>query len=117
VFPGLPLHVFFQPHQASRTHRFLKEFIESLRGADRVVVADVYGARQSIDGRQAGAEDLAVGLRRAGLDASAGGGLKTALAELVRGIVDPAAVLVLGAGDIDSTHDDLLSQLALRLDS
>ncbi|HIG86664.1 MAG TPA: UDP-N-acetylmuramate--L-alanine ligase [Planctomycetes bacterium] len=117
VFPGLPLHVFFQPHQASRTHRFLKEFIESLRGADRVVVADVYGARQTIDGRQAGAEDLAVGLRRAGLDASAGGGLKTALAELVQGIVDPAAVLVLGAGDIDSTHDDLLSQLALRLDS
>jgi len=70
VFPGMPLHVMFQPHQASRTERFLNEFIDSLRGAERVVVADVYGARQTIDGRQAGAEDLAVGLRRAGLDAS-----------------------------------------------
>ena len=120
VFPGLPLHVFFQPHQASRTQRFLADFIESLRGADRVVVADVYGARHSIDGRAAGAEDLVAGLRRAGLDAEAGGGLKTSLGDTVQGLLDiqgPVALLVLGAGDIDSTHDDLTNQLALRRDA
>lgn len=114
VFPGLPLHVFFQPHQASRTQRFLGEFIESLRSADRVVVSDVYGARRSIDGRVAGAEDLVVGLRRAGLEAYAGGGLAPSVIETVRGIDGPAALLVLGAGDIETIHDDLTNQLALR---
>jgi UDP-N-acetylmuramate--alanine ligase len=73
VYPGQPLHVLFQPHQHSRTARMLSEFVESLRSADRVVVADVYGARNHIDQVAAGAEELASRLRRAGVDAVAGG--------------------------------------------
>ena len=32
TFPGKPLHVLFQPHQHSRTARFLDDFVDSLRG-------------------------------------------------------------------------------------
>lgn len=116
VHPGSQLHVLFQPHQHSRTARFMGEFVESLRGADRVVIADVYGARNHIDEVSAGANELTVRLRRAGVDAVAGGDRlrsSMALAESVSASEHPLC-LVLGAGDIDGIRDDLLNRLALR---
>lgn len=117
AFPGRVLHVLFQPHQHSRTARFLPDFVESLRSADRVVVADVYGARAHIDGVAAGADELAARLRRAGVDARTGGGPFESSAVLAEAVREPAAVLVLGAGDIDGIRDDLLDRLALRRSS
>ena len=64
-FPGAPLHVLFQPHQHSRTAHFLEGFVQALKTADRVVVADVYGARSPIDSLVAGAEDLVLAIRAA----------------------------------------------------
>lgn len=40
----------FQPHTYSRTKAFLPEFAEALSIADRVIIADVYPARESYDG-------------------------------------------------------------------
>jgi UDP-N-acetylmuramate--alanine ligase len=114
TLPGKPLHVLFQPHQHSRTARFLDEFVESLRGADRVVVADVYGARAHIDTTAAGAEELVARLRRAGVDAEAGGGPSASAKRLVAGLCGQAAALILGAGDIDLVRHDLVEELALR---
>ena len=114
VFPGAPVHVLFQPHQASRTARFLPEFIESLRGADRVVVADVYGARRHIDRVTAGAFEIVQGLKLAGLDAVEGGDLAGATAAFTEGLQaaeERPAALVLGAGDIDSIRPTLLANL------
>ncbi len=115
AFPGRPLHVLFQPHQHSRTARLMDDFVEALRGADRVVVADVYGARKHIDtldGADAGT--LVTRLARARVDAVAGGPPRAAGRELVAGLAAGAAVLVLGAGDIDEIHDDLHAHLAVR---
>ncbi|MGL4394234.1 MAG: UDP-N-acetylmuramate--L-alanine ligase [Brevinema sp.] len=36
----------FQPHLYSRTHYFYKEFADSLLLADKVVITDIYGARE-----------------------------------------------------------------------
>jgi len=113
--PGLPLHVLFQPHQHSRTARFLQEFAESLRSADRVVVADVYGARRHIDGeRFAGSPELVLGLQQRGVEARFGGPLPQALDALVEGLPDRAVVMILGAGDVELVRDELLQKLALR---
>jgi UDP-N-acetylmuramate--alanine ligase len=118
ALPGRPLHVLFQPHQHSRTARFLDGFVESLRSADRVVVADVYGARAHIDAatdaRALGAEELALRLRRAGVDAVHGGGLGRSVQRLLEWLPCGAAALILGAGDVDQIEHDLLGQLALR---
>ncbi len=116
VYPGSELHVLFQPHQYSRTARFLAEFVESLRGADRVVVADVYGARNHIDEVTADAHDLAQRVRRAGVAAEPGGDLASSTRALVEGLPSrrPLLCLILGAGDIDGIRDDLLDRLALR---
>lgn len=117
AFPGRQVQVLFQPHQHSRTARFLGEFVESLRAADRVVVADVYGARTHIDGIAAGAEELVVRLRRAGVEARTGGDPMASSAIFAEGIepkAGPIAALVFGAGDIDGIRGDLLERLALR---
>jgi len=118
AFRGRPLHVLFQPHQHSRTSHFLQEFAESLRAADRVVVADVYGARKHIDGdRHAGAPELVAALRIRDVEAEEGGSLDRAVDRVVRGLPsvrEPAAVLVLGAGDVELIRENLLFQLAAR---
>lgn len=114
ALPGRPLHVLFQPHQYSRTARFLREFAESLTFADHVVVAEVYGARAHIDGEvSAGAEELVDQARALGVDAHTGGPLRTAVTRFVEALPSPAAALVLGAGDIGGIRDELLGELAL----
>ena len=114
AFPGRQLHVLFQPHQHSRTARFLDDFVESLRGVDRAVISDVYGARAHIDHVGAGAEELALRLRKADVPAVAAGDLASSTSATLEHLPSKAALLVLGAGDIDTIRDDLLRELALR---
>lgn len=118
AFPGRALHVLFQPHQASRTARMMDGFVEALRGMDRVVVADVYGARRHIDRIEgADAETLVSRLRRADVTAEAGGPPSESARALVSGLGRDAAVMVLGAGDIDQVRGELTDAVALRFPS
>jgi len=115
--PRARLHVLFQPHQHSRTARFLEEFAEALRQADHVTVTDVYGARAHIDGdRRAGAAELVLALRQRGVTAQEGGSPAEAVRLFARTFdgQGPCAAFVLGAGDIDRHKDALLAELALR---
>lgn len=114
VFPGAPLHVLFQPHQHSRTAHFLEGFVQALKTADRVVVADVYGARTAMDSQAAGAENLVRALSREGVQAVQGGPPLQASEIFAAELTFETAGLVLGAGDIDGIKDDLLSRLAVR---
>jgi UDP-N-acetylmuramate--alanine ligase len=115
ALPGRKLHVLFQPHQHSRTARFLDDFVDSLRTADRVVVADVYGARAHIDGENlAGAPELVAKLAALGVDAVAGGDMHASATDLAAHSLSECAVLVLGAGDIVQVKDELVDQLARR---
>jgi UDP-N-acetylmuramate--alanine ligase len=115
TYPRVPLHVLFQPHQFSRTARFLHEFAESLRSVDRVVVADVYGARSHLeDAHPVGARELVTELKARDVDAVEGGGLSSAVDRFVQGLPQRAAAFVLGAGDVELVRDELLHELALR---
>jgi len=114
VFKGGELHVLFQPHQHSRTARFLGDFVESLRLADRVVVADVYGARLHIDTESAGSEELVTRLKRAHVEAVFGGDLAGSVSASLERLPAGSGLLVLGAGDVDGVRDELLNSLALR---
>lgn len=118
AFPGRDLQVLFQPHQTSRTARHMEGFVEALRGTGRVVVTDVYGARKHIDRIEgADAATLASRLRRAGVDAVAGGSLMDSCGRFVEGMKPDGCALVMGAGDIDTLKLDLLDALALRFPS
>lgn len=113
ALPGRPLHVLFQPHQHSRTARFFDDFVEALRFADRVVIADVYGARHHIDGEHtAGSNELAHALVAAKVNAVWGGALSGSVKRFVEALPDDCAALVMGAGDVEECKDELQSQLA-----
>ena len=115
TYPDRPLHVLFQPHQHSRTSRFLEDFAEGLRSADHVVISDVYGARLHIDGeRSAGAAELVLALARRGVSAVEGGSLAASVESFIGGMPRKATALVVGAGDIEQVRDELLEGLALR---
>lgn len=113
-FPDRQLVALFQPHQHGRTARFLSEFVDALRGADHVVVADVYGARAHVDRTAAGAPELVSALQQRGVSAEEGGDLPASVTRAVRATSDHAALFVLGAGDVDSVRERLLDELALR---
>jgi len=112
AYPRVPLHVLFQPHQHSRTARFLEDFAEALRRADRVVVSDVYGARAHVEGeRRAAAGDLVLALKKRAVAAVEGGALADSVERFVAGLPESAAAFVLGAGDIESVRPELLRRL------
>src|SRR5262245_44279453 len=115
AYPRVPLFVLFQPHQHSRTARFLEGFAEALRSADHVVVAEVYGARAHRDGEhRAGAADLVLALRRRGVPAEEGGEPLRACERFVAALPAAAAAFVIGAGDIEGIRTPLLERLAAR---
>lgn len=46
MYPHKKLFVVFQPHTYTRTKALLKEFADALCGADEVILADIYAARE-----------------------------------------------------------------------
>jgi len=95
------LWVVFQPHQHSRLRRFLKEFASALSLADRVVVPDIYAARDLEQDRLAvSAADLVAELRQRGCDAMHIPDFN-GIVDFVRTQARPGDVVVtMGAGDV-----------------
>lgn len=123
TFPEHQLHMLFQPHQESRTARFLEGFAKALAPRpdarlDRLVVAPVYGARRHIDGANAaGSEALAERVNAlGGLDvATAPAALGAATVEFCMGL-DPAVptiALVVGAGDVEEIREPLFAAFSI----
>jgi len=112
MYPGRRVWCVFQPHQASRTERLLDEFAASLQNADRVVVSEIFRAREP--GPAAGsvtASDLA---ERAGALGGEVAGVHAdgQIVELLASDLRPGDVLVtIGAGDIRKIGDGLIHGL------
>ena len=100
MFPGRRLWCVFQPHQTSRTERLLDELAASLQNADRVLVADIFRAREDMPRPgEVTAADLARQVRARGR--SFGVHRLKEITRLLEARLVPGDVLVtLGAGDI-----------------
>jgi UDP-N-acetylmuramate--alanine ligase len=104
--------VVFQPHLYSRTQSFLKDFATSLSIADRVIVTDIYAAReQPIDGVSArqiveAMEDNSGGQAEYIADKS------TIADRLVPELRPGDIIIVMGAGDIRTVGEDILARLS-----
>ena len=103
--------VVFQPHLYSRTRDFLEEFATSLTAADRVVVADVYAAREeALPG--VSAEAIAAAMRDRGFRAVEHIAPTSDIAEHLAATCSAGdMVITLGAGDVDRVADGLLDLL------
>ena len=104
----------FQPHLYSRTRFLLNSFAESLADADRVIVTDIYAAREKpIDG--VSAEQIVEAVNSNGLKRAEYIADKTQVAAHV--LPDLRAddmVIVMGAGDIRVVGEQILGELSGR---
>jgi UDP-N-acetylmuramate--alanine ligase len=106
------LWVVFQPHQYSRLRRFLGEFADALSGADRIVIPEIFAARDADDDRKAVTpKDLVTEVQRRGGDAVFIPDF-TGIVDFVRTQARPGDVVVtMGAGDVG----DVAGRLAQAL--
>jgi len=112
-YPDRRIVAVFQPHLYSRTRDFLDEFARSFFNTDRLVLTDIYGAREEplegIDGQALADRAEQFGHRAVRYVPD-----KTELPERLREWTQPGdVVLMLGAGDIwraSRTFVDLLNE-------
>ena len=95
VFSDKELTVVFQPHLFTRTRDFMDGFAQSLSLADRVILLDIYPARElPIEG----VTSAALLEKITSKDKMLCG--KNELLNIIKGI-DPELIMTVGAGDID----------------
>ncbi|MBR7111999.1 MAG: UDP-N-acetylmuramate--L-alanine ligase [Clostridia bacterium] len=94
---GGRLFAVFQSHTFSRTKAFFEDICAALSGADRVLIADIYAAREK-DPLGMSAKALADGIGRT---ASVGGDFAAMAKVLQRELTEKDLLLVMGAGDVD----------------
>ncbi|MBN2474690.1 MAG: UDP-N-acetylmuramate--L-alanine ligase [Pirellulales bacterium] len=99
--PGRRLWCVFQPHQASRTERLLDELAASLQNADRLMVAEIFRAREGPPQRgEVTAADLAREARRRGGEVSRLHGPEQIARSLVTRLAPGDVLVTMGAGDV-----------------
>jgi UDP-N-acetylmuramate--alanine ligase len=110
-----PLTAVFQPHLFSRTQQLMAEFAASFRLADRVIITDIYPAREApIPGVTA--EALAAAIRAQEPDKEVRFvSPKETIAPLLAEALRPGdVVLTFGAGDIRQVGESLVAELQRR---
>lgn len=109
-FEGEEITVVFQPHLYSRTRDFAGEFARSLEGADRVILVEIYPAREEpVPG--VNSEMLYQLIRSEEKYITS----KSELIALLRQL-DPGVLLTLGAGDLDAMLPDIIKELTRNHD-
>lgn len=94
LYPGMPLHVVFQPHRYARLERFFEGFVKALAKADKLFVTPVFAAWSETG--KVGSQELCACIP--GSVAWEDGW--ESLAETIKADSSPRVVLLLGAGDI-----------------
>ena len=104
----------FQPHLRSRTADLFDEFAEAFRGADELILVEIYQPTGREDPLPLSSADLAEAVTRPG-NARYAATLKDALTQVMRLIESGDLVIVMGAGDITELCDPLLEHLQNRM--
>jgi UDP-N-acetylmuramate--alanine ligase len=100
----------FQPHRYSRTAQFLQGFAQALGQADVVLLAPLYSAGElPIDGISSAALAAAVRVLAPSLPVMVAENLDELAAQVARASRPGDLVLAMGAGDVNSLWDRLLS--------
>ncbi|HOP13442.1 UDP-N-acetylmuramate--L-alanine ligase [Lentimicrobium sp.] len=105
LYPGKHITGIFQPHLYSRTRDFATEFGQSLSLLDRVILLEIYPARElPVEGVNSAMLLNKITLNDKQLC------LKTEIPELINRL-KPEILLTLGAGDIDQLADPITALL------
>jgi UDP-N-acetylmuramate--alanine ligase len=115
-FPGRCLWVVWQPHTYSRTRTLQDEFVNALQAADRLVITDIFAAREAPPADGYSSRQIAELLARAphftAGDVYYQPTLAGASALLLSRLQPGDVVLVLSAGDADQISAQLVKSLS-----
>ena len=102
--PHNKLYVVFQPHTYSRTKTFLDRFAGAFEGADNVIIADIYAAREPFD-PTIPTSLIAEKIKNSGVDACAISGNGNIAAYLKENLKKDDIAVIMGAGDIFKIYE------------
>ncbi|WP_167955646.1 UDP-N-acetylmuramate--L-alanine ligase [Anaerosporobacter faecicola] len=99
----------FQPHTYTRTKAFLKEFAEALTLADKIVLTDIYAAREVNTG-EISARDLQAELQKLGKEVYYFPAFDEIENFLLQNCTNGDLLITMGAGDVVSIGESLLGK-------
>ncbi|KSV58061.1 UDP-N-acetylmuramate--L-alanine ligase [Acetivibrio ethanolgignens] len=102
-----PVWCVFQPHTYSRTKAFLKDFAQALSLADKIVLADIYSARE-VDTDEISSRDLQKELQDLGKNVWYFPSFDEIEDFLLENCSNGDLLITMGAGNIVSVGEDLL---------
>ena len=107
AFPHNKVWCVFQPHAYTRTHALINEFSEAFQDADRVIITDIYAAREKDDGK-VHAKDLVNIMNNKDYPATYIADFKDIASYVKENAGEGDLVLTMGAGSIDQLSEILL---------
>ena len=111
MYPERRIWCVFQPHQYSRTRHLLQGFARSFQFADKVIIADIYAARDSdFDKTAMNSKTLCEYTQSAGVDVRHIPQLCDIANELFVMAKPGDVVITMGAGDVWKLAHDLVSK-------
>lgn len=108
-YPHKKLWCVFQPHTYTRTKAFLKEFAQALTGADHVVLADIYAARET-DTLGISSRDLQKELHNLGQPCEYFSTFDEIENFLLENCIPGDLLITMGAGDVHKIGENLLGK-------
>ncbi len=106
-YPHNRLWVVFQPHTYTRTRAFLKDFASSLAAADKIILADIYAAREKDPG-DISSRDLEAELKKLGKEVYYFPSFAEIEKFILKNLVDSDLLITMGAGNVVDIGDHLL---------
>ena len=104
----------FQPHTFSRTKTFLKEFSEAFDDADKILILDIYPARETSDGTIQ-SKYLVSLIKERGKDVLYVENFEKAAEYLGARCTNGDMLITMGAGDVYLVGEQMLSTLSTEL--
>lgn len=101
------LWVLFQPHTYSRTKALFDDFVNSLAMADKVILADIYAARES-DNQGVSSEELVKALENKGVCAKYIDSNEKIVQFFKDNLVNDDMLIIMGAGNIYLLANELV---------
>lgn len=110
-YPGHRIVAVYQPHMYSRTKTFFEQFLSAFDGADITIIADIFPARERDTGLVHARALVAAIAQRSDTQRQVlhGGSVATTSALLQQNLRSGDVVLIMGAGDIYTVTEQLLS--------
>lgn len=102
------IYCVFQPHTFTRTKILLDSFAESFQAADKIIIADIYAARE-LDNGEVHSKDLARRIMENGSDSMYLGSFEEIEDYLVGEAKDDDIILTMGAGNVYKIGESILS--------